>query len=139
MKFRAEHGSKLLTKGGIRVRGVGDMEGELAGGRLDSSVGEVVGVDKTAVMDVDEEVIMGKEVGTNEGQRDVSNHELPGIGLVCNGNGHLLHAVCLDGGPVGSHKTDIRALAKTGGQRLRQEGTAGTSIHKVTDVRPAIC
>ena len=115
------------------------MEGELTGGELDGSAGEVVSVDETAVVDVDEEVVVGKEVSTDEGEGDVCDHEFPGVGFVSDGDGHLLNAIRLDGGTVGSDKADVRTLAEFGGQGLRQEGTASTSINQVTDVGPAVC
>ena len=120
------------------MSGVGDVQGQVAGGCGDGGVGEVGGVDEALVVDVDEEMVVGEEVSGDDRQGDVGDDEIPSVGPAGEVKLHVLGAEGVNGGTISGDEVNVGAGEVCGRHGFGQEGTAGTGVDEVFDVRAAI-
>ena len=120
------------------MRSSGGVQGQIAGGCGDGGVGEVGGVDEALIMDVDEEMIVGEEVGPDDGQGDVGDGEVPCVGSAGEVKLHRFGAEGVDRRAVGGDEVDIGAGEIGGRHGLGQERPAGTGIDEVLDAGVAV-
>ena len=105
-EFRAKHSGKFLAERAIRMGGIRYLKGEILGGDGHRGVGHGSGIYKAAIMNVNQQVEVGEEIGADDRESNVSYDEVPGVGFSGDSNFFVKDAVCLDRGAVGGPKTD---------------------------------
>ena len=134
MKFWLEHFGKRRPKECVVILGLFDLKGEVGWGSCNSGGGEGVGVEDSAVVNVDKEAKMGDQVSPDKRDGDVCNDELPLEGAATEGEPKRLVSVGEDARAIGRYQMCVGARTTTTVNRgLWEEGSAGTCVDKEAD------
>ena len=90
-------------------------------------------------MDVDEEMEVSEEIGSYQGQCDISNNEVPRVCLSCYGDFHETCAICLDRRTVGSYETSVGASGEGRGVSLWDKRSTRPRIDEIFYLGPVVC
>ena len=79
-----------------------------------------------------------QKISSDDGQGNVCNDEVPGVGFARDGDFHRAGTISLDRGAVRGSEADIGAAGDGGRVVLGQERTAGSGVDEVLGIRTGI-
>ena len=80
-EFRAKHSREFLAERAIRIGGIRYLKGEILGGDGHRGAGHGSDIYKAAIMNVNQQVEVGEEIGADDRESNVSYDEVPVISL----------------------------------------------------------